>query len=89
MKSCPEIDYTDVTVIGAGLTGLTTAYWLKRGGKNVRVVETDNRIGGQIKTQRYEHYIYETGPSTGAVSTPAVAELMNAFAGPLPDRDRS
>ena len=80
MKSCPEIDYTDVTVIGAGLTGLTTAYWLKRGGKNVRVVETDNRIGGQIQTQRFEHYIYETGPSTGAVSTPEVAELMNALA---------
>lgn len=80
MKSCPEIEYTDVTVIGAGLTGLTTAYWLKRGGKNVRVVETDNRIGGQIQTQRFEHYIYETGPSTGAVSTPEVAELMNALA---------
>lgn len=80
MMSNPEIDYTDVTVIGAGLTGLTTAYWLKRGGKNVRVVETDNRIGGQIQTQRYEHYIYETGPSTGAVSTPEVAELMNALA---------
>lgn len=80
MMSNPEIDYTDVTVIGAGLTGLTTAYWLKRGGKNVRVVETDNRIGGQIQTQRFEHYIYETGPSTGAVSTPEVAELMNALA---------
>ena len=80
MMNNPEIDYTDVTVIGAGLTGLTTAYWLKRGGKNVRVVETDNRIGGQIKTQRFEHYIYETGPSTGAVSTPEVAELMNALA---------
>ena len=80
MTNHPEIDYTDVTVIGAGLTGLTTAYWLKRGGKNVRVVETDNRIGGQIKTQRFEHYIYETGPSTGAVSTPEVAELMNALA---------
>ena len=80
MMNNPEIDYTDVTVIGAGLTGLTTAYWLKRGGKNVHVVETDNRIGGQIKTQRFEHYIYETGPSTGAVSTPEVAELMNALA---------
>ena len=80
MMNNPEIDYTDVTVIGAGLTGLTTAYWLKRGGKKVRVVETDKRIGGQIKTQRYIHYIFETGPSTGAVSTPEVAELMNALA---------
>lgn len=80
MTSHPKIDYTDVTVIGAGLTGLTTAYWLKRGEKNVRVVETDNRFGGQIQTQRFEHYVYETGPSTGAVSTPEVAELMSALA---------
>ena len=80
MMNHAEKDHTDVTVIGAGLTGLTTAYWLKRGGKKVRVVETDNRVGGQIKTQHFEHYIYETGPSTGAVSTPEVAELMNALA---------
>ena len=80
MMNNPEIDYTDVTVIGAGLTGLTTTYWLKRGGKKVRVVETDKRIGGQIKTQHYIHYIFETGPSTGAVSTPEVAELMNGLA---------
>lgn len=80
MTSHDRIYNTDVTVIGAGLTGLTTAYWLKRNGKNVRVVETDNRIGGQIQTQRFKHYIYETGPSTGAVSTPEVAELMNALA---------
>ena len=80
MTSHDRIYNTDVTVIGAGLTGLTTAYWLKRNGKNVRVVETDNRIGGQIQTQRFKHYIYETGPSTGAVSTPEVTELMNALA---------
>lgn len=71
---------TEVTVIGAGLTGLSTAYWLRRSGKDVRVVETDNRIGGQIQTRCFKHYIYETGPSTGAVSTPEVAELMNALA---------
>ena len=70
------IDTTEVTVIGAGLTGLTTAFWLRRKGIRVHVIETDNRIGGQIRTERHNHYIYETGPSTGAVSTPEVAELM-------------
>lgn len=80
MTSHNKIDKTDVIIVGAGLTGLTTAYWLKRSGKKVRVVEIDNRIGGQIQTQRFNHYIYETGPSTGAVSTPEVAELMNDLA---------
>lgn len=71
---------TEVTVIGAGLTGLSTAYWLKRNGISVHVVEKDCRIGGQIQTQRFHQYVYETGPSTGAVSTPEVAELMNDLA---------
>jgi oxygen-dependent protoporphyrinogen oxidase len=74
------MEQTEVTVIGAGITGLSTAYWLKRKGVHVHVVETDNRVGGQIQTQRFKHYIFETGPSTGAVSTPEVAELMNDLA---------
>ena len=74
------MEQTEVTVIGAGLTGLTTAFWLKRNGVSVHVVETDNRIGGQIRTERFQNYVYETGPSTGAVSTPEVAELMNDLA---------
>ena len=71
---------TQVVVIGAGLTGLTTAYWLSRKGVQVHVVETDSRIGGQIQTNHKNDYIYETGPTTGSVSTPEVAELMTDLA---------
>ena len=71
-----NIEQLEVTVIGAGLTGLTTAYLLKRKGIRVCVIESDSRIGGQIQTQQYNKYVYETGPTTGAVSTPEVAELM-------------
>ena len=76
MTNHENIEKAEVTVIGAGLTGLTTAYWLKRKGIDVRIIETQNRIGGQIQTQHHNHYIYETGPTTGSVSTPEVAELM-------------
>ena len=70
----------DVTVVGAGLTGLTTAYWLTRKGISVHVIETRGRIGGQIRTNHKNEFIFETGPTTGAVSTPEVAELMNDLA---------
>ena len=80
MIDLENIEKAEVTVIGAGLTGLTTAYWLKRKGIDVRIVETQNRIGGQIQTQHHNHYIYETGPTTGSVSTPEVAELMQDLA---------
>ena len=38
---------TDILVIGAGLTGLTTAFRLTRGGKKVNILEFINRVGGQ------------------------------------------
>lgn len=76
MNNEMERETTEVTVIGAGLTGLTTAYWLTRKSVKVTVVETDSRIGGQIQTCQHQQYVYETGPTTSAVSTPEVAELM-------------
>lgn len=70
----------DVTVIGAGLTGLTTAYWLTRKGMRVHVVERRDCVGGQIRTNHKNEFIFETGPTTGSVSTPEVAELMEDLA---------
>ena len=67
---------TDVVVVGAGLTGLTTAFWLKKWNVDVHVVETSTRTGGQIQTLTCDGFVFETGPTTGSVSTPEVAELM-------------
>ena len=66
----------DVVVIGAGLTGLTTAHTLKKRGKSVVVVEKENRIGGQIQTHQQGDFTFESGPNTGIVSYPEVAELF-------------
>lgn len=67
---------TDVIIIGAGLTGLTTAYWLKRKGLHVTVVEQRSEVGGQIKTYTEQGFTFESGPNTGTISEPEVAELM-------------
>ena len=39
-----------VIIIGAGLTGLTTAYLLKKEGVNALLLEARDRIGGRIQT---------------------------------------
>lgn len=80
MEKKPQQMTTEVTVIGAGLTGLTTAYWLNHGGVGVHVLEKRDRIGGQIQTNHKNDFIIETGPTTGSVSTPEVAELMDSLA---------
>ncbi|AWH83925.1 hypothetical protein HYN59_01830 [Flavobacterium album] len=41
---------TDVIIIGAGASGLMTAYTLAKAGKTVTVLEARNRIGGRINT---------------------------------------
>lgn len=69
----------EVVVIGAGLTGLTTAYYLQERGKDILVLEKENRAGGQIHTFTEEGFVFESGPNTGAVSNPEVAELFQAL----------
>ncbi|MCI6161386.1 MAG: protoporphyrinogen oxidase [Prevotellaceae bacterium] len=76
MTNGQEERTADVVVIGAGLTGLTAAFHLKRKGCNVLVLEKENRIGGQIQTHRTGEFVMESGPNTGVVSCPEVAELF-------------
>lgn len=75
-----NLEKTEVLVVGAGLTGLTTAYQLSKAGKNVHVLEQRKRVGGQIQTFCEDGFVFESGPTTGSVSTPEVAELMSDLA---------
>lgn len=70
---------TDILIIGAGLTGLTTAFHLVRGGKQVHILECKDRVGGQIHTFHEDGFVFESGPNTGVVSYPEVAELFMAL----------
>ena len=40
----------DVIIVGAGMAGLVAAHELKRAGHNVKILETQKRVGGRIKT---------------------------------------
>lgn len=68
---------SEITIIGAGLTGLTLAFLLKRAGKKVLVVEKNNYVGGVIQTIEKEGFIYETGPNTGVLSNPELIQLFD------------
>ena len=66
----------DIVIIGAGITGMTCAYELHRKGKDIQLLECQNRIGGQINTQKIGNFTFESGPNTGVVKHPEVAELF-------------
>ena len=74
-----ETKNIDIAIIGAGLTGLNTAFWLTRAGKQIQIIEIQNRAGGQIRTFQENGFVYESGPNTGVISYPEVAELFAAL----------
>lgn len=66
----------DIVVVGAGLTGLTTSFYLKKGNADFIVIEKNDKVGGVIQTEKKDGYVLETGPNTGVVGHPEVAELF-------------
>ncbi len=71
---------TDTVILGAGLTGLTTAYYLKKYNQRFRVIDKKDRVGGVIHSINENGFIYENGPNTGVVGNTAVVRLFDELA---------
>ncbi|WP_310413232.1 NAD(P)/FAD-dependent oxidoreductase [Chamaesiphon sp. OTE_8_metabat_110] len=56
-----------VLIVGAGIAGLTAAYYLHRSGIPVRIIEASKRVGGRMLSQ------------TNAIGTAATVELGGEF----------
>jgi protoporphyrinogen/coproporphyrinogen III oxidase len=65
-----------VAIIGAGITGLTAAFYLKRRGANVTVYEASARTGGVIQSARQNGFLAESGPNTILETSPKISELI-------------
>ena len=50
-----------VVVVGAGLAGLTCAIYLQRSGANVTVLESSDRVGGRVKTDCVNGFLFDHG----------------------------
>lgn len=71
----------DVVVAGAGISGLSTAFWLTRAGLRVTVLEASARVGGAFETWRPESegaetgWVFEQGPNT-VLESPEAREAL-------------
>lgn len=66
----------DVIVVGAGLSGLVTAYRLHRAGLRVEVIEAAPQPGGVIASVRRDGLLFERGPNSGLDTSPAINALL-------------
>ena len=63
-----QAEPVDVIIVGAGLSGLTTAYNLKKAGISFRVLELTPRVGGRARTGSYpDKNSAEVGLAFGAL----------------------
>jgi len=66
----------DVIIIGAGITGLTTAHHLKKKGCDFLILEQSDKVGGVIQSVNENGFVYEEGPNSGVIGN---AEVVNIF----------
>jgi protoporphyrinogen/coproporphyrinogen III oxidase len=66
----------NITVLGAGISGLTIAYWLKKAGHKVTILEACIEPGGTMQSQRRGKLLIDYGPNSGLETTPLIGELV-------------
>lgn len=71
------MDKVDVLVIGGGISGLASAWWLARSGLSVEVWEASTRPGGKIASTQQDGYLTERAASVLLNFRPEITELMD------------
>lgn len=61
MPIVSDVTKADVVVVGAGITGLSTAYEVQKAGRSVAVIEASDHVGGRIMTREWQGDKVEAG----------------------------
>jgi oxygen-dependent protoporphyrinogen oxidase len=64
-----------VLIVGGGISGLSTAWYLSKAGVRATIVESRPRLGGVIQTERVNGCVIEGGPDSWLAAKPAAMDL--------------
>ncbi|MBV8515548.1 MAG: protoporphyrinogen oxidase, partial [Acidobacteria bacterium] len=65
----------EALVVGGGISGLVCAYALRKAGIDALLVEASDRVGGAIRTDQRDGYLFESGPQ----SFSGTAQMLQLF----------
>ena len=65
-----------IVVIGAGISGLTTAYLLSKKGFDVTIIEKNTSVGGSIESVIENGFLFDRGPNSALETTPVIGQLV-------------
>jgi protoporphyrinogen/coproporphyrinogen III oxidase len=66
-----------IIVIGAGISGLTTAYLLSKKGFDVNIIEKNSTVGGSIESVIENGFLFDRGPNSALETTPVIGQLVH------------
>ncbi len=66
-----------ITILGAGISGLATAYWLDKDGYDIKILESSGEPGGSMRTSSEDGFLIDYGPNSGLETTPLIRQLVD------------
>jgi len=71
-----SIKKVNTIIIGAGISGLTLGYFLNKREKDFLIFESNSVVGGNIRTESKEGFIFENGPNTVLLNNAVINNLI-------------
>jgi oxygen-dependent protoporphyrinogen oxidase len=65
-----------IVILGAGISGLATAYQLDKNGFDVTVLEKKKEAGGSMESVFENGFLFDRGPNSGLETTPLIGQLV-------------
>ena len=72
-------DIRDVVIVGGGISGLTTGWYLHHADLDVCLLDAQTEVGGVTRTQRRDGFLLEKGPFNVIVRDPAFITLLEGL----------
>lgn len=77
MKINLEKTSKKIAVLGAGISGLSAAYWLFKEGYDVTVFDKNKEVGGSMESVFENDFLFDRGPNSGLETTPLIKKLVD------------